>query len=137
VQHMRELLVASGIYSILVGLIALSSRVVAVVFAYQVKDVGVLRVFAATSLALGLVLFGLSTLVAQEQALTGSSRLEKYRGIAPYLAVAFAVAVVLLAWGWASGHYTTRNVLVPLIIEIIFTVWAWQNRPSRFAQTPR
>jgi hypothetical protein len=129
---MSVLLLLSAIYSILVGLIALSPSVVSSIFAYHVSDLGVLRVFAGSSLSFGVVLLGLYMLVAKEQALTASVRLEKYRGIAPYLAIAFAIHVVVLAWGWASGLYTARTVVVPLIIAIIFTVWAWRNRASRF-----
>lgn len=124
-------LLLSAIYSILVGLIALSPSVVASIFAYEVRDVGVLRVFASASLSFGAVLLGLSMLVAKEQALTQSTKLEKYRGLASYLTGAFAIQVVVLAWGWASGLYTTRTVLVPLIISIYFTLWAWSNRPSK------
>lgn len=129
-QHMRELLLSSAIYSILVGLISLSPTVVSSTFAYQVKDFGVLLVFAGASLSLGVMLLGLYTLVRKEMEVTGSAKLEKYRGIASYLAIAFAIDVVLLAWGWASGLYTTRTVIVPLIISIIFMLWAWWNRPK-------
>jgi len=131
-QHFRELLLSSAIYSILVGLISLSPSFVAGVFAYQIKDLGVLLVFAGESLSLGVVLLGLHSLVAKEMAETGSARLAKYRGAAAYLTVAFAIGVVELLWGWLSGLFTLRTVIVPLIIYVIFMIWAWHNRESRF-----
>ncbi len=133
-QHFPKLLELSAIFAILVGLIALSPSLVSMIFAYQVRDVGVLLAFAAASLSLGVVLVGLYFLVAKERARTGDE-LKPYRGMAPYLVGAFAIEAVFSAWGWARGLYTVRTVIVPLIIYIVFMVWAWGNRASRFVKS--
>ena len=117
-QHMLQALQVGAGYAILIGLISLSPSLVSSVFAYDVKDRGILLVFAGVNLAFGVVVWGLST------------DSEKYRPMAPYVAVAFAIVAVLLAWGWISGLFTIRTVIVPLIINIVLTIWFWLNRPK-------
>lgn len=129
-----KLLELSAIVAILVGLISLSPSRFAAVFGYQVRDIGLLLAFAATSLSLGVVLLGLYFLVAREVRRTGSTELKEYRGIVPSLVIAFGIGFVYWAWGWARGLYTARTALVPLIIYAIFVWWAWNNRAARYVR---
>ncbi len=123
------LLCLLALLEILFGLMFLFSSVTSAFFASEVKE-GVRLLLAVSNLAFGVVVLGLAMLVREEKRRTNSAELEKYRGIAYYLTIAFAIGFVLLGWGWATRIYTGPAVIILLLIQFIFLVWSWMNWPS-------
>jgi hypothetical protein len=117
-DRLRAPLMISAVYALLLGLSTLSSSVVSSVFGYDVKDPGVLLVLSAAFLGFGVVLWGIA------------GDVEKHGGLATSVAAAFAIFTVWLAYGWARGLFTARNVLVPLIIDLVLFFWIWSARPK-------
>lgn len=115
---LRTPLLVDAIYTLLVGLVALSPSLVRSVFDYEVKDQGVLILFSAALLALGVIIW----------AVAGNT--ERYGGLAPVLVLGLLIFEVLVLWGWGKGFFTARNVLVPFIINAILGIWIWTARPK-------
>lgn len=115
-EKLRTPLLVNAIYVLLVGLIALSPSLTQTVFGYEVKDRGILLVFAAAVLGFGVVNWAIAGNTAQ------------YGGLASAVVVAIVIFIVLLVWGWVSGLYTARNVLVPLILDVVLGGWIWSAR---------
>lgn len=108
----------AAVYTILNGLVALSPSLVRSVFGYEVKDAGALLAVSVFALGLGVVTWAIA-------ANTG-----KYGGLAQAIVVALAIGIVILLYGWVRGTFTARNVLVPLIINVILGAWIWTGRPK-------
>ena len=115
-EKLRTPLLVNAIYFLLVGLIALSPSLTQTVFGYEVKDRGVALVFAAATLAFGVVNWMIAGNVAQ------------YGGLATAVVFGLIIFIVVLLWGWVSGLYTARNVLVPLILDVALGLWIWSAR---------
>jgi hypothetical protein len=108
----------SSVYAFVVGLILLSPALVQTVFGYTVKDEGPLLVAAAGLLSIGVLAWGIS------------GNVERYGGLAPSVMALFGIFIVLLVWGWLRGIYTPRNIILPLLIDIVLVVWIWSARPK-------
>ncbi len=117
-EKLRTPLLATAIYVLLLGLATLSSSVVRSVFGYEVKDPGVLLVLSAAFLALGVVLWP----IANDP--------ERHGSLATSVVIALVIFIAWLLWGWGAKLYTARNVLVPLIIDIVLAAWIWSARPK-------
>ncbi len=123
------LLCVLALLEILIGLLSLFPSVTSAFFASEMKE-GVRQFLAGSSLAFGVVVLGLAMLVREEKRITKSNDLEKFRRIAYYLTIAFAIGVVLLGWGWATRLYTGPAVIILLLIELVGLVWSWNNWPK-------
>ncbi len=118
VEKLRTPFQVNAVYLLLLGLLTLSPSIASSVFSYEVKDPGILHVLSATFLGYGVVSWGIA------------SSTEKYGGLATSLAVSLAIATVFNIWGWATGLFTARTVLVPTIINIVLVAWIWSARPK-------
>ncbi len=117
-EKLRTPLMLTAAYVLLLGLATLSSSVVRPVFGYDVKDPGVLLVLSAAFLGFGVVLWAAAGNVAQ------------YGGLATPIVIALVIAIIWLLWGWVRGIYTPRNVLLPIIIDIVLAIWIWSVKPK-------
>lgn len=117
-DKLRTPLWIQAIYTILVGVVAFSPSLVRSVFGYEVKDEGVSLLLSGILIGFGIVIW----VVASNTA--------KYGGLAPVLAVSLLVGALFTVFGWARALYTTRNALVPLIINVGLAVWIWWARPK-------
>lgn len=117
-QKLRTPVLIYSIYLLLLGLSSLSPSLVSSIFGYEVQDPGLLRVLSATFLAFGVVVWGIA------------SNLEKYGGLATVLFIGLVILTIFGLWGWVGGLYTARNVLVPVIINVVLAVWIWTARPK-------
>ncbi len=110
-QKLRTPLLLTAIYILLIGLSTLSGRLASAVYGYEVKDPGVLRILSASFLGFGVVLWAIA------------ADPERHGGLVKSVVAALAIFVVFLFWGWGVGLYTARNVLPPLIIDIMLGAW--------------
>ncbi len=108
----------AGLLSFLYGLISLSPALASSVFAYDVKDLGLLALVAGLFISLGIVTVAVA------------SNTEKYGGLASAFVLVQLVAIVILLWKWLAGVFTARNALASLIIAIVLAVWIWRARPK-------
>ena len=115
-EKLRTPLQITAIYVLLIGLSTLSHGLVRAIFGYDVKDAGVLLVQSASFLGFGIVLWGIA------------GNPEKYACLATPIVIALALFIVFLLWGWIGGLFTVRNVIVPVIINIILAAWIWSAR---------
>lgn len=111
----------SGILSLLYGIVTLSPSLASSIFAYEVKDLGLLSVITALFLSLGVI------------TLAAAANIEKYGGLAPAFALAQAITALIAAWKWWAGVFTARNVLVSLVLAVVLAVWIWSARPREAA----
>ncbi len=118
VEKLRTPLQVNAVYLILLGLATLSPSIAGSVFGYEVKDPGVLLVLSGIFLGFGVVVWGIA------------GNTEKFGGLATSLVVSLIIATVFNIWGWTSGLFTVRNVLVPIIINIVLIGWIWSARPK-------
>lgn len=115
-EKLRTPLQINAIYILLIGLSTLAPGLVRAIFGYEVKDPGVLLVLSATFLGFGIVLWSIA------------SDPGKYGGLATSIVIALLLFIVFLVWGWLAGLFTPRNVLIPLIIDIILAIWIWSAK---------
>lgn len=115
-EKLRTPLQINAIYVLLIGLCTLAPGLVRAVFGYDVKDTGVLLVLSASLLGFGIVLWSIA----------GDP--EKYAGLVTPIVIALVLFIVFLLWGWIGGMFTVRNVLIPLIINVILVIWIWSAR---------
>ncbi len=117
-EKLRTPLMVAAIYALLLGLSTLSPSIVRSVFGYEVKDSGILLVLSASFWASGIVLWGIA----------GDP--EKHGGLAWTVIVYFLIFIAFLLWGWGGRLYTLRNVVLPLIIDVVLVIWIWSARKS-------
>lgn len=110
----------SGILALVYGVVTLSPSLARGIFAYDVRDVGLLSILSALFLSLGVI------------TLAAASNTDRYGGLASAFALSHAIAAVVLAWRWATGLFTARNALISLILEVILAVWIWSARPKTY-----
>ena len=117
-EKLRTPLQVNAVYLILLCLATLSPSIAGSVFGYEVKDPGVLLVLSGIFLGFGVVVWGIA------------GNTEKFGGLASSLVVSLAIATVFNIWGWTTGLFTARTVLVPIIINIVLIGWFWSARPK-------
>ena len=117
-EKLRTPMMVNAVYLILLGLATLTPSLTKSVFGYEAKDPGVLLVLSGIFFGYGVVVWSIASDAA------------KHGGLASAQVVALGIGIVFLIWGWARGDYTPRNVLVPLIINIILAGWIWSARPK-------
>ena len=115
-EKLRMPLLLAAIYILLIGLSTLSPALVRGIFGYEVKDAGVLLVLSAAFLGSGVMLWSIA------------SDPVKYGTLAVPVFIYLVIFIVFLLWGWASHLYTFRNVVIPLIINVVLAVWIWSAR---------
>jgi len=119
VEKLKTPLMVDAVYLILLGLVTLSPGLVSSVFGYNPTDRGVLLVLSSVFLAFGIVVWGIS-------ADTG-----KYGGLATYVVYALALSTLFLLYGWwLTKWFTTRNAIIPVIINLVLIGWIWTSRPK-------
>jgi hypothetical protein len=114
---LRSALLVTGIYTIIVGVLLFFPSWASVVFARTIKDAA-----ATSGWGTGLITIGLLALAATD--------VEKHAGLAWIFVVGLLLATVDLIYFWTAGEYTPRNVLVPIIINIVLAAWLWSARPN-------
>lgn len=117
-EKVKTPLMASAVYLLLLGLVTLSPSLVRSIFAYDVKDAGVLLVLSSILLGFGVVVW------------TASANPEKYGGLATAIVVGFVINILFLLYGWMQGVYTARSALPPLIIDVVLAGWIWSAKPK-------
>lgn len=117
-SKLRTPLMVEAIYGIIVGVLLLFPSLAASVFAYTTKDTAV-----TSGWGTGLIAIGLLAWVA-------ASDVGKYGGMAWVFVVGLLLAAVDLVYFWATGAYTARNVVVPVILNVALAVWIWSARPK-------
>lgn len=117
-ERLRTPLMVNAVYVLLVGIVSLSSRAVGGAFGYHVRDRGVLLVLSGSLLGLGVILWG----IARDP--------EKHGGLWKFVVAGIAISTVWLLGGWAGHLFTARNVLVPVIVNILLLIWIWSARPK-------
>ena len=115
-QKLRTPLLLTAIYILLIGLSTLSGRLAGAIYGYEVRDPGVLRILSASFLGFGVVLWAVS------------ADPEKHGGLTTSVVAALAIFIIFLLWGWGTGLYTARNVLLPLIIDVVLGAWLWSAK---------
>jgi hypothetical protein len=115
-ETLRTPLRATAVYTLAVGLTALSPSLVRILFGYEVKDGGVLLVLSASYLVFGVVLWSIA----------GDP--QKYGGLAPTVSLSLVIGIVFLSWGWARGLFTPRNIAAPLAVDAVLAAWIWLAR---------
>ncbi len=113
---MRPALLVDGVYGIVVGVLLLFPSWGAVVFGRQVTDAAVISGWGTSIIFTGLV------------ALVAASDVTKYGGLAWVFVAGLLLAAVDLIYFWATGTYTARTVLVPVILNIVLAGWIWSAR---------
>ena len=116
--RLRTPLMVNAVYIFLIGLVTLSSSAVRSVFGYTVMDHGVLLVLSGSLLGLGVILWGIA------------SDPEKHGGLWTFVVTGIAISTVWLLVGLGRHFFTTRNVLVPVIINVVLLIWIWSARPK-------
>jgi hypothetical protein len=116
VEKLRMPLLLTAIYILLIGLCTLSPALVRGVFGYEVKDAGVLLVLSAAFLGSGVVLWSIA----------GDPG--KYGNLAVPVFIYLVIFIVFLLWGWVNHLYTFRNVVIPLLINVVLAVWIWSSK---------
>ncbi len=117
-ERLRVPLWVTTIVWFLFGISALSPSLVSSVYGYEVKDPGVLLVLAAALLGTGVILWGVASNPAQ------------HGSLATVVIIALVIFVVGFLWGWVTNLYTLRNVVIPIIIDVVLIVWIWSARPK-------
>jgi len=117
-ERLRTPLMVNAVYILLIGLVTLSSSAVRSVFGYAVMDHGVLLVLSGALLGLGVILWGIA------------SDPEKHGGLWTFVVIGIAISTVWLLVGLGRHFFTTRNVLVPVIVNVVLLVWIWSARPK-------
>ena len=114
---LRTALLVTGIYTIVVGILLFFPSWAASVFARPVRDAA-----AVSGWGTGLITIGLLALAATD--------VEKHGSLAWAFIVGLLLATVDLIYFWTTGEYTPRNVLVPIIINVVLMAWIWFARPK-------
>lgn len=109
---------AKAIYLFLVGLSTISPSIARSVYGVETKDPGLLLTLSGMFFGFGVV----------DWAIAGNT--EKHGGLASALVIALLISTVFLAWAWATGLYTARIALVPLVINVILAGWIWSAKPK-------
>ncbi len=117
-SRLRPALLADGVYTVIVGVLLLFPSWASAMFAYPIKDAAVTSGWGTSIIALGLI-----TLVAASDA-------EKYSGLVWALVAGLLLTTLDLGYFWATGDYTSRNVLAPVLINIALAIWIWSARPK-------
>lgn len=116
---LRTPLLVDAIYTVLVGLLLLFPSLAASVFAYAIKDAAV-----TSGWGTGIITLGVLAWVA-------ASDVQKYAGMVWAFVLGLVLAAIDLAYFWATGAYTARNVLAPIVINLALAAWIWSARPKR------
>ncbi len=116
---LRPALLVAGVYSVIVGILLVFPSLASAVFGYPVKDPAVTSGWGTSILALGIV-----TLVA-------ASDVDRYGGLAWAFAVGLLIGTFDLLYFFITRTYTARNVIVPIIINVLLIAWIWSVRPKR------
>ncbi len=104
---LRSALLVDGIYAIIVGLALFFPSLAAGIFARPVKDAAVTSGWGTGIITIGLL------------AIAAASDVSKYGGLAWAFVVGLLLAAIDLIYFWVTGAYTARNVLAPIIINVV------------------
>jgi uncharacterized membrane protein len=117
-SRLHTALLVNGIYAVVVGILLLFPAWAAAVFAYPTKDPAADSGWGASIIGIGLVVLG------------AASDTAKYGGLAWAFVVGLLLIALDLVYFWATGIYTARNVLLPILINIALAAWIWSARPK-------
>ncbi len=117
-EKLKTPLMANAVYLLLLGLVTLSPNLVSSIFGYDVRDPGVLLVLSAVLLGFGVVVWAVS------------ASPEKYGGLATAIVVGIVIGLLFLLYGWVRGLFTPRNVVLPIIIDVVLAGWLWSAKPK-------
>jgi len=114
----RNALLVDGVYAIVVGILLLFPSLGASVFARPPQDPPVVSGWGTSLIGVGII------------ALAAASDVAKYGGLAWAFALGLLLSAINLVYFWATGAYTLRTVLAPIVINIVLAVWIWTARPK-------
>jgi hypothetical protein len=117
-ERLRTPLMVQAIYLILLCISTLTPSIAASVYGSEVKDPGVLLVLSSVFLGFGVVVW------------VAASNAEKYGGLATAFVAALLISAIFLAWAWATGLFTARTALVPIVLNVVLAAWVWSARPK-------
>ena len=113
---LRTALLVTGIYTIIAGILLFFPSWGAAVFARPVRDAAI-----TSGWGTGLITIGLLALAATD--------VEKHGSLAWVFFAGLLLGAVDLIYFWTTGAYTPRNVLAPIIINVVLAAWIWSARP--------
>lgn len=116
--RLRTPLLITAIYYLLIGLTAFFPSLVRSVSGYDVQDTGLLLSMASWGIGFGLVTWAIA------------ANADRYGGLAPVMALALAISVVVLLYGLLTGVYTVRAAGPGLVIGVVLAVWIWSAGPK-------
>lgn len=116
---LRTPLLVNGIYSIVAGLLLFFPSLAVAVFAYQVKDAAAVSGWGVDVITIGLL------------AMVASSDVKKYGGLAWVFVFGLLLGAADLIFYWVGGSYTARNVLIPIVINVVLAAWIWSAQSRR------
>jgi len=44
--------------------------------------------------------------------------------------VGIVIGLLFLLYGWMRGLFTPRNVVLPIIIDVVLAGWLWSAKPK-------
>lgn len=118
-SRLRTPLLVDGVYVIVVGILLLFPSLASSVFAYPTKDAAVASGWGAALITLALLAF------------VAASDVAKYGGLAWVFVAGLLLSVLDLAYYWYTGAYGARQVLAPVVINLVLAAWIWTARPKR------
>lgn len=113
---MATALRVGGIYLLLVGILLLIPPWGAAVFGRPMADPAITSGWGAALFALGLISYA-----AAANASAGAT-------IAVPLVAGYLLSDADIIYYWATGAYTARNALVPVVLNIVLAAWIWMRR---------
>ncbi len=117
-EKLRTPLRVTAVVVLLYALSTLSSSLVKSIYGYQVKDEGLLFIFAGAIFALFIFWWAIA------------SNVGKYGGLATPGVLVLAIFVVFFLIGWARQFFTLRTVAIPVVIDVVLGAWIWSARPK-------
>lgn len=121
-SRLRTALLVNGVYAVVVGILLLIPKWAAAVFDYPTLDPAADSGWGATTIGTGLIVLG------------AASDAAKYGGLAWAFVTGLLVIALDLIYFWVTGIYSARNVLIPILINIVVAAWIWSARPKRREQ---
>lgn len=118
-RNLRLPMLVVGIYSVLVGIVLVFPAVAAAVFGRPTLDAAVESGWGTSILTMGLF------------ALAIASNAKRYGPLAWISMAGLLLTAVDLAYFWATGAYTARTALAPLILNVGLSLWVWTALPKR------
>lgn len=117
-SRLRTPFLIQGVYALVVGVLLLFPALASSVFAYPVKDAAMTSGWGAQLISVGLIV------------LVAASNVTKYAGLAGVFVATLLIVTLDLAYFWYAGMFAARQVLVPIVLNLVLAAWIWTARPK-------